>query len=257
MAHITSLISHGLAGRRDPYKREVREDINIFFGLNGSGKTSLLKILHSAMSNDTAILNDVPFTTAEVSIYSNNYKKNFTYSVEQMKIIEARETTDEIDQAILYTLEESKRQAQLQSSSFTWNIKPKLPRDAKGNWAHQYLPTSRLYAGISSRGNVFRPQVRSEEQLDLIFSDHLQRLWSQYSSNILRIVRKAQEDGLANIFKAILSGEQRSEEGQQVDPEIAYSRVAAFLNRQGSPSSLGSFAAFKKRYARDLSFRNV
>ena len=50
MAHITEFAITGLAGRTDVYSGRFNRDVNIFFGLNGSGKTSLLKILHSAMS---------------------------------------------------------------------------------------------------------------------------------------------------------------------------------------------------------------
>jgi ABC-type multidrug transport system ATPase subunit len=46
----------GLAGRSEPINFELRSDVNIFFGLNGSGKTSLLKILHSGLEDDSSEL---------------------------------------------------------------------------------------------------------------------------------------------------------------------------------------------------------
>jgi len=86
MAHIERFSIEGLAGRKDTFSRDLNRDINIFFGLNGSGKTSLLKILHSALSGDTIVLNNVPFKTAEVQMYSNDFKKSFTLSIEQIQI---------------------------------------------------------------------------------------------------------------------------------------------------------------------------
>ncbi len=56
MSHIVNFLIEGLAGRPEPLEKTMDRDINIFFGLNGCGKTSLLKILHSAMSNDASFL---------------------------------------------------------------------------------------------------------------------------------------------------------------------------------------------------------
>ena len=75
MSHIVSFRIEGLAGRKEPLELELNRDTNIFFGLNGSGKTSLLKILNAAMSNETANLRNVPFTAAKVSIYSMDWNK--------------------------------------------------------------------------------------------------------------------------------------------------------------------------------------
>jgi AAA15 family ATPase/GTPase len=66
MSHIMKFSIKELAGRKKEYTRILNEDINIFFGLNGSGKTSLLKILHAAMSMDRDILRNVPFKQANI-----------------------------------------------------------------------------------------------------------------------------------------------------------------------------------------------
>ncbi len=85
MSHIVSFRIEGLAGRKEPLEFELNRDINIFFGLNGSGKTSLLKILHAAMSYEVKGLLSVPFTSAKVSIYSLAKKKVFTRSIKKPK----------------------------------------------------------------------------------------------------------------------------------------------------------------------------
>jgi len=83
MAHIVEFTVTGLAGRDDEYAKELSRDLNVFYGLNGSGKTSLLKILDSAMSEDASRLKNVPFRKAEVKIYSIKFKRVYTYTFEQ------------------------------------------------------------------------------------------------------------------------------------------------------------------------------
>jgi len=85
MSHLIAAKVNGLAGRSKPLHINLHRHVNIIFGLNGSGKTSLLKILHSAMSGDASILENVPFTSAEVSIYSLSYDKTFTRSFSKDK----------------------------------------------------------------------------------------------------------------------------------------------------------------------------
>jgi ABC-type Na+ transport system ATPase subunit NatA len=64
MAFIRSLRIEGLAGRKDVCSLDLNGDVNVCFGPNGSGKTSLLRVLHSALSNDVDMLKDVTFTKA-------------------------------------------------------------------------------------------------------------------------------------------------------------------------------------------------
>src|SRR6266852_5308919 len=77
MSHIVEFSVTGLAGRDEPYSQKLNRHVNVFFGENGSGKTSLLKILHSAISGNVAVLARVPFSSASVDVYSVNYDKVF------------------------------------------------------------------------------------------------------------------------------------------------------------------------------------
>ena len=81
MSHIVKFTIEGLAGRRETLSMTMDRHINVIFGLNGCGKTSLLKILHSAMSNDATMLARVPFSAASVSIYSLNWQKTFRRTI--------------------------------------------------------------------------------------------------------------------------------------------------------------------------------
>src|SRR5260221_196057 len=83
MAHITYFSIEGLAGRKEPCSYSLNKEINVFFGVNGSGKTSLLKILHSAVSGDAAILLNVPFKRAMVHVYSKTHDIEFVRTLEK------------------------------------------------------------------------------------------------------------------------------------------------------------------------------
>lgn len=214
------------------------------------------------MSNNPSNLTNVPFKNAEVKIYSSNYKKEFTYSIEQKKTSPiSREASFETIQSTYVTFQDIPESTILTSRDLAWTISPRPPRGATGGWRHQYLPTSRLYLG--SRLSTFSgyPQRLSEEQtedqLDLYFANNLQQLWARYSSGILKGVRKAQEDGLASILKAFLSAKEKRKLDKHVDPDVAFHRVADFLKRQGSPGSLGTLSNFENRYDSDSAFRSV
>src|SRR5437764_11291359 len=81
MPVVRSFRIEGLAGREDVVASKLNPDVNVCFGANGSGKTSLLRILHSALRNNTDLLKEVPFTSAEVVIYSFDKEIDYTYSI--------------------------------------------------------------------------------------------------------------------------------------------------------------------------------
>jgi ATPase subunit of ABC transporter with duplicated ATPase domains len=153
MAHITEFTVTGLAGRKEPYHQVLDRNANTFFGLNGSGKTSLLKILHSAMSLDGTILENVPFDTAEVKIYSLSYKQTFVLTInskfrsnKQKSEIEKEEFR--LQESLFETSIELAEVTRLARTSVDWKEKPQIRQgEKKGGWAHRYLPTSRLYVG--------------------------------------------------------------------------------------------------------------
>src|SRR5881296_3480938 len=83
MSHLVEFCVEGLAGKEKGFGHRLNRDVNIFFGLNGSGKTSLLKIFHSAFSNEPSLLDNVAFTKSEVVLESLQYKKQFRYSIDR------------------------------------------------------------------------------------------------------------------------------------------------------------------------------
>jgi len=262
MSHIVNFLIEGLAGRPEPFERTMDRHINVFFG-----KTSLLKILHSAMSNDASFLARVPFTSASVTIYSVSFNKNFTRTITKPHI-ERKSPT--IEEATTVRIDErgAIQVAQRESEILKWKTSPADKEAASTNWHHQYLPTSRLLLGrIYPR--TIAPQwisptgigqlSMSEEQIDSFFADSIETLWLQYTGTLSTKIRKAQEAGLASILKVVLSPrKQVSRKGRAgLDSHQAYERMKKFLVRQGSPHLLSKENDFERRYEGDSTLRRV
>jgi predicted ATP-dependent endonuclease of OLD family len=263
MSHIVSFRIEGLAGRQDPFETTMDRHVNVLFGLNGCGKTSLLKILHSAMRNDGSLLVRVPFTSASVTIYSIHYEKNFTRTTTKP----AGLGSPAIQEPSEIRIDESGslRLVQAGIQKLQWKTTPADEEASKASWNHRYLPTSRLLTGgiaAMSRslfaGGPERLMV-SEEQIDAYFAESIKNLWINYTSQLLSRIGKAQENGLASILKAVLSPPVRFSRklAIELDSHQAYESMKKFVTRQGSPRLLSQENDFKKRYEADPTLRGV
>lgn len=267
MSHIVAFKIEGLASRPDPLEMELNRDTNIFFGLNGCGKTSLLKILHAAMANETGILRRVPFLSAEVHIYSLTWDKVFVRSLKKAQDTKFRrsKTRRVVHREVLIDNEIVIVEEPGIESKLKWSCSPKTPEEAATTrWAHEYLPTSRLHVSDKPMAPFYESSGSSrtfltEDQLDVFFARSVENLWSRYSAQILGAVRKAQEQGLASILRAVLAPQRTSgkRKKSKLTSDTAYNRVNNFLKRQGSATILGSRKAFDKRYAADATLQDV
>src|SRR5579871_3254812 len=178
MAHIVDFIVDGLAGRSEPYAQELDRSINVFFGLNGSGKTSLLKILHSAMTGDASPLRNVPFTRAEVRIYSIEFDSIFIRRCER----NALPSESSADRSGAIQGDSPEAVAAAKPAKLEWRMTPEYPKGPKVSWKHLYLTTSRLYWADNISNLPFQPGVQrskvSEDQLDEHFAALMERLWT-------------------------------------------------------------------------------
>ena len=267
MSHIVEFKITGLVGRRGVYQHKLNRDLNVFHGLNGSGKTSLLRILDSAMSGDANILRIVPFESAEVTIYSITYQSEFVRTISKDEILEEPSTkkrgtrrrpipTVEIEEAV-----DTRYQLGLPRTERRVRWKVSKPDTSDTRWRHIYLPTWRLYPGSDSYAPLGGAEpgftIEREYDLDRFFARKLEEFWSGYSTRLLSEIQKIQADGLANILKGILTPPKRAKRGPLMDPQVAFTRVAAFLNRQGSPGILGDPEVFKERYSTEPQTKKI
>ena len=264
MAHVTEFEIEGLAGRKDVYAKKLNLDVNIFFGLNGSGKTSLLKILHSAMEGNALMLKSVPFTAAEVKIYSKKYDTVVTRTIEKKQLPVQRELPDIEKTPVV----EFYKYRNLLYDRFTfgegieWKTQGIQKEKKDVSWIHRYLPITRLY--LDPQGTVPRystdtsPQ-QTEDMLDTFFAQTMSRLWLSYSNELLSQVRKTQEMAIAGILRKVLAAKRRvsKKSFEDIDMDRAYERVTSFLKRQASADFLGSKEEFADLYREEPGIRSV
>src|SRR5260370_1109340 len=135
MPSIRSIRIEGLAGRQDVCSLTFNDYVNVLFGPNGSGKTSVLRILHSALSNETEMLKDVPFTKAEVVIYVYGEKSEATYRLDKTVKSVRQAVTDPVARPI-------GRLARASREILYWQVEPPPHQRA---WFHKDMATLRLY----------------------------------------------------------------------------------------------------------------
>jgi predicted ATPase len=287
MSHLIDAEILGLAGKTSPTRISFDRHINIFYGLNGSGKTSLLKILHSAMTGNAQSLQNVAFTRATVRIQSVSREAIHERTIDKAAVVDTAQTPRKAPSvrrpgALVLA---AGRQPDLawtepvqQDREPTYGaVVPSLLGDDKSrleSFDHRYLPTTRLYVSapvaqpspfeaslwslFAARSDLGPGTPLTEEVLDKSFAEALERLWGAYTSEVGRSVRAAQAKGLANILKAVMSGATSTPRKRpRLDLERAYESVRQFLERQGSPDVLGTFAKFSERYDTDSSLQAV
>ncbi len=258
MSHFLDAEIVGLAGKRGATKISFDRYVNIIYGLNGSGKTSLLKILHSAMKMDPSPLRNVPFTHAEVRVHSIAYEMDFTLRIDKSDV-EAPESVE--DQLSLIEAESSLPQFYKAHpvSTANWKRTPERPDKSERGFKGTYLPTSRLHMGMGRTTLHSRnAAMPTEDVLDQLFARAVIALWTRYTSDVVREVRDAQENGLANILRGVLAGsDSQTSSPNDLNLERGYESTRNFLERQGSPGVLGTFAQFKRRLTKDRSLQKV
>jgi energy-coupling factor transporter ATP-binding protein EcfA2 len=282
MAVLLSATVRGLAGSKRPKTIEFQPKVNAVWGLNGSGKTSYIKVLHSALTNDSSILVRVPFESAVVrfldhrtgNVYERSIIKNdlfgqqaifdellSTYDLESISAEERHSVLRQLQRAAAKRA--VGRSGEVSVDDWGWKTTPEPPPHTHPAFMHRYLPTSRLTAGTDPRmyrtqgASADRADVLTEATYDKVFARNIQAIWERYSRQELIQEREIQQAGLASILSSVLNrGEEFSHGDGKVDAEAAYKALTGFFRAQKLPVQT-SRSHFMKSYQSDPLLRNV
>jgi predicted ATPase len=262
MAHITEIKIDGLLGRESPLHFVLERDVNVFFGDNGCGKTTLLKILDAAMNFDADAIARLPVSRAEVHVFSLTEGQVIKHVWDRKREKdEGRDRQFELIDPAELSQSDRLRYIKMRESANEWKRSPtqKKGRSKVGRWAHSFLPTTRLYLGESPIPQGSGKSRVFEDQLDAVFADSVNRAWILFNSKTLTDVRNIQEEGLRAVLYSVLSTNRDAPTDSLLDPTDAYVRVRKFLQRQteSGPTMLGSVENFRGRYKNEKDLRRV
>lgn len=223
MAHIESLDIHDLLGRATPLSRALNRHLNVFFGLNGSGKTSILNILRVSLTRDGKHAQWVPFKHARVNIYSNDHVATFEHNI-------VRKNNDSVVA--------QRGRGIIGSPDPTVELSIKSDKSLKpGGWTHEFLPAHRIYE-YGFRTSV-QPPVSSSDfnphSADVAFESAMSEQWLRIASSIQQRVSALQTEAMGKIIAALISSVstvERTETTQSIDPQAAYERLMSFFGTQ-------------------------
>jgi predicted ATPase len=263
VAFITAFQVDGLAGRKDSVHYELDRHVNIFWGLNGSGKTSLLKILHSGMSGDASSLLRLPFQSAVIRILDDT-EKSVVRTISKQAILESLGQSG-LTFGDLSHMDYEERNWLLHSGPRPrWTSKDSRGRRVREelSYDHCYLPISRVADRYSLRRSAARPAPREavdEAWFDAVFADQVRSRWQTYNARALAKIRAVQQQGIAEILSVLFGGATPAgyvTEGKLSNPESAYALVTGFLERQNIKVNFDT-NSFTKRYISDEGIREI
>lgn len=265
MAHITEIKIEGLLGREAPIHMKLNRGLNIFFGENGCGKTTLLKVLDAALSRDGGAMHRLPITKATVDIYSIEDDKIYRHTWErreqnQLNLLQKYQL--ELGEKDYIETHDGRILLAHGLSETEWKLSPagRQKKNTVHRWSHTFLATTRLYFGDNNSGwKVSARPKMSEAELDQAFGDSVNKAWLQFYSRNLSEVRGIQETGLRAVLRHVLNPAQSETTQSAQDTESVYNRVASFLARQQQSEhiTLGSKKTFKQRYETDSNLRQI
>jgi predicted ATP-dependent endonuclease of OLD family len=250
VAHITYIKVAGLAGRKKDIEISFDRQVNVFFGVNGVGKTTLLKILHSALKNDPHLVFGLPFNHAEVGIYSLDAKREL---IREYKNAPDNDQEDLFEEISVVVRERLIREKVIRGARRSWKVKNKKGADIEeGAFAHEYLPTTRLIS-VSDMAAVRRgAEAQSEEaNINKMMEAQLQQQWVRYFSPLQAKAQDVQQKGIARILSTVLAPDSIAEESTELGPEVAYNLTKSFLSSHLSSRMPSTKAAFLEKYESD------
>lgn len=269
MGYITRIRVEGLAGNTEPIEYDLDRHLNIFWGLNGCGKTSLLKILHSALSDNVSLLAKVPFTAATVEFYAERTKSVYRRSITKADLSRVNQMAES---PLFYLEGEREFEFTFKSDkSVQWKtVRQPLGTGKKGDsrqraplpkgMKHGYLPISRvvdLPRDLRARGSG-APRSIDDDYLDVLFARQLRLRWQVYKSEALERIQSLQQKGIGEILNVLFGDakpKQELSEGR-LSTDKAYALASRFLKDQSIDVNFAK-KSFESRYDSDPRIRQV
>ncbi|MET3367512.1 UNVERIFIED_CONTAM: ABC-type cobalamin/Fe3+-siderophores transport system ATPase subunit [Jeotgalibacillus campisalis] len=233
MSEVTEFEISGLAGRQGIQKARLRDDLNVFWGLNGSGKTSMLRILDSALSNDSGRLRGVAFHRARVKIYDEGSGAIFERSIDnESRVKENYVRTFSLDDG---TQDSVRLVESAQSRWVTELIQGDAGQSVDLQFEHSFLPIGRL-SDVQQRQWARSSFSRGSEYEEFDYEEDIENAWRRYNSESLSRIKEIQQKGLADILSVLF--QDAATHSHFVSPSLddvsdAYSLVLDFLIGQG------------------------
>jgi predicted ATP-dependent endonuclease of OLD family len=264
MTTLQEVTVNGLAGRKEPIHYELKRDVNIFFGFNGSGKTSLLKILHAGLAGESGSLAGVPFNSASIGFFSTSQdkviKRSITRQSSDSRTLKQQQRDYQValertiaEQGGVISVETAANLASRRFEIGEWTSNPAIK--GTGRFRHRYLSTNRLMGDAIP---LRRPDGRiTEAELDAVFAEQIEQIWRLYTNRVLSEVTEVQSAGLREILQSLLFAS--SEPTEQSPPEVkeAYERASHFLKRRPGRQNSAEFREFQRRFNEEPHFRSV
>jgi predicted ATPase len=280
MSYVVDLSIGGLNGRKRPIEIDLDRHVNVIFGANGSGKTGVLKVIHSAMREDSNLIRRTSLKSAMVRIYTKDYDKKISFQLinyEENELAAARKNNIlDLPPELIAEI------ASARPPQSRWKLTGLSQDEDKrraGRWRHFFLPTTRLYQPDSFRQSELylntslgtsgaTAAMQMEESIDKNFANAVQTLWRTKYGNILTRVRSIQQKALQEIFLQFLevdttsntSTQKKSKNQPQLVADRAFDRMSNFLKRQAGGASrqaLESKADFMQRFNTDARLRRI
>lgn len=260
MAFIKHVSVEKLATRRMNCEIDFNRDVNAFFGVNGSGKTSLLRILQGALSGRASEIRTVPFSAASVEIGEawiyNPDGDDFKGDLVRQTLAETPPEGQLSLSAEIESVQKTERGGKKVWHSFTPGV-----FDQSFQIRHLYLPISRLYVGDDRRlpralRDASRGAVMSEAALDKLFADVVNFLWLRYTRNMGLEIQEVQSQGLRDIVADFLTPDPIEDEPFEIDVHEAYRLLEAFRARLESSVTIPA-EEFDKRIREDKRMQRV
>lgn len=255
MAHLTYARITGLAGRENAIEITFNRHVNVFYGVNGVGKTTLLKILHSAMHFDAGLIIGLPFSSAEVGIYSVDAKREV---VREIKNDPSGDIADLFDPDL--STAQGRLRILARQAKIKWRSQAKVVDKADDTkFMHEYLPTTRLISvsDMASARRAATGDSSEENNINAMMEVQLQQQWIRYFSPLQGKIQDAQQKGIAQILSTILAPEAAETRGDNLEPEVAYSLVKSFLASHSSLRMPGTKSTFLERYQTEKNLRAI